>query len=439
MDVFVSAINKTLWGGPMLLLLVGCGAYLTVRLKFFQLLRIRKWMGESLGSLFRKTEAAKKGISPYQALSTALASTVGSGNIVGVATAIATGGAGAVFWMWVSAFFGMATKYTEIYLAVKFRRQKGKEFYGGPMYYIESGLGKGYKWLSYLFAISGALACIGMGAMNQANSITAVISGKTPLPDIATGIILALVAASAINGGIRRVSHVTERLVPIMAVFYVGMALVIMILNPRDTALAVCAIFKAAFTPQAVYGGAGGVMASRAVRFGVARGVFSNEAGLGSSPMVHAAADAKSPRDQGFWGVFEVFMDTMVICTVTAIVILSGMEGAENLTGAELVGAAFSKHIGYFGESFVGISTILFALTTILGWSYYGENCVFYLTSGRESSKKVYRNIFAVAVVLGAVLNVESVWAISDMFNGMMMVPNLIAVLLLSDIVIKNK
>ncbi|MBQ5777999.1 MAG: sodium:alanine symporter family protein, partial [Oscillospiraceae bacterium] len=406
MEYLVSAINKTLWGAPMLLLLLGAGTYFSVRLKLFQLFRVREWMRESVWSLFRKKEKTD-GISPYRALSAALAATVGSGNVVGVATAIAAGGAGAVFWMWVSAFFGMATKYAEIYLAVRFRRKNGDGFYGGPMYYIENGLGKGWKWLGVLFAFSGALACLGMGAMNQSNSISGILLRRLHVSPLTSGIILAVIAAGAISGGIKKISRITEGLVPLMALLYVGVGVAIILSNPVRCISSLAAIFKGAFNIASIAGGVTGTVMKNAVRFGFARGVFSNEAGLGSSPIIHATADAKSPQTQGFWGVFEVFADTFVVCTVTALVIITGTEISGEITGAELVSLAFSNHLGAAGSAVVEVSTILFALTTVLGWSYYGESCLYYLAGENESSRNLYRVAFCFAVFLGAVLNVK--------------------------------
>ncbi len=439
MENLVSAINKTLWGSPMLILLLGCGIFFTVKLRFFQIRDARGWISGTLGSLFKKKEKTENGISPYQALSSALASTIGSGNLIGVATAIASGGAGAVFWMWISAIFGMATKFAEIFLAVKFRKKTKDGYIGGPMYYIERGLSKGFRWLAVLFCISGALACIGMGGMNQANSISTVLSGWIKLPPLVVAATLSLIAWAGISGGIGRLSRTVEKIVPVMVVFFMGICIYIMVFDIKRTVDAIAEIFKAAFTPKAVYGAMGGEMVRRAMRFGIARGVFSNEAGLGSSPIVHAASDAKSPENQGLWGVLEVFVDTIVMCTVIAIIIISSGECDAGLTGARLVTAAFSSHIGAFGGVFVGISVILFALTTILGWSYYGESCVFYLAGGRESARKIYRAIYSLAVGLGAIISVDGIWELSDMFNGMMMVPNIIALLLLSDKVKKSR
>ncbi len=438
MERFVSAVNKTLWGSPMLVLLIGCGIYFTVKLKFFQVLKARIWLSETVGSLFDKKVNHENGISPYRALMSALGSTVGSGNLIGVATAIASGGAGAVFWMWISAVFGMATKYAEIFLAVKFRKKTPSGYIGGPMYYIERGLPKGYRWLAVLFSVSGALACIGMGGMNQANSIATVFHDWGFSSPYAVGVALSILAWIGISGGIRRLSGTIEKIVPVMVALFVGMCVFIMLSDMRRTAFAIEEIFRSAFTPNAVYGAMGGEMMRRAMRFGLARGVFSNEAGLGSSPIVHAASDAKSPEKQGYWGLLEVFVDTIVMCTATAIIIISSGCSDGSLTGASLVARAFSLHIGNLGGVFVGLSTILFAFTTILGWSYYGESCVFYLAGGKECVRKIYRVIYALAVGLGTAISVESVWELSDMFNGLMMVPNLTAILLLSDKVVKN-
>lgn len=438
MDRLVNAINETLWGAPMLVLLVGCGIYLSIRLDFLQVRRVYEWLFCTLSSMLKKREETDTGITPYQALSSALASTIGSGNIVGVATAIAAGGAGAVFWMWISAFFGMATKYTEIYLALKFRKRKGDSFFGGPMYYIENGLGKSFSWLACVFAFSGAIACIGMGSMNQANSISAVATKALPVSETVVGITLFVLTVVGISGGIKKISKVTEKLVPIMAILYIGTGLFIILFNIKSVVSAFLLIFTSAFSPTAVYGALGGEMMRRAVRFGVARGVFSNEAGLGTSPIVHAAANAESPDKQGLWGIFEVFVTTIVICTITALVIICGKNLPEAETGVRLVSAAFSGYIGKPGAFVVEISTVLFAFTTILGWSYYGETCVAYLFRENDRARKIYRAIFALSVIFGATQKTESVWALSDLFNGVMILPNLIAVILLSGIVIRE-
>lgn len=434
----ISAISRTVWGVPMLILLVGCGVYFTIRLKALQITKFGTWTSATFGEMFKKEKQQEGKITPYQAVASALASSIGTGNIVGVATAISAGGAGAVFWMWVSAFFGMATKYAEILLAVKFRGEKNGEFFGGPMYYIKKGLGRGYTWLAVIFSVSGALACLGMGAMNQSNSIAAVMSLGADVPNWVSGVVVAGIAAIAISGGISRISRFAGKIVPFMAGLYIIGGIIIVAIAPVSAWNAVVEIFRSAFTPGAMYGGAAGEMVRRAVRFGIARGVFSNEAGLGSAPLVHAAANVKSPVRQGFWGMFEVFVDTIIVCTVTAVVIVSSGYHKGDTSGAELVTLAFTKFLGDFGGILIGVATVLFALSTILGWSYYGERCVSYLTRENTYVKNIYKALFVLAVMLGAILRVESVWELADMFNGIMMIPNLIAIILLSDIVIRE-
>ncbi len=434
------AINQVVWGVPMLILLVGTGIYFTFSLRFIQITRLRDWVSETFGTFFKRQSGGKNGdISPYRAAASALASTIGTGNVVGVATAIVAGGAGAVFWMWVSAFFGMATKYAEIVLAVKYRcRGHDGTFYGGPMYYIEKGIGAKWKWLSVLFALSGALACPGMGGMNQSNAIASVLSADVGIPGYVTGIILALICAGALSGGIKRISAIAEKIVPVMAIFYIAGGIAVMLMDLEATKGAFSRIFFEALSPRAAFGGAAGYMAARAIRFGVARGVFTNEAGLGSAPIVHSAANAKSPVLQGFWGMFEVFVDTIVICTVTAVVVIASGLYTTGLDGAALTSAAFRRSLGPFGGVFVGISTVLFALATILGWSYYGEQCMGYITRGNETVKRWYKLVFIIFVMIGAVSRVDAVWEIADTLNGFMAVPNLIAIIILSGVVVKE-
>ncbi len=434
------AINQVVWGVPMLILLVGTGIFFTFALRFIQITRLRDWCSETFGTFFkRQSGGTDGGISPYRAAASALASTIGTGNIVGVTTAIVAGGAGAVFWMWVSAFFGMATKYAEIVLAVKYRcRGKDGSFYGGPMYYIEKGIGSGWRWLAIIFALSGALACPGMGGMNQSNAIASVLSADAGVPTYITGIILSVICVLALSGGIKRISSIAEKIVPVMALFYIAGGVAVMLLNIEGTKRAFSEIFYEALSPRAAFGGAAGYMAARAIRFGVARGVFTNEAGLGSAPIVHGAANAKSPVRQGFWGIFEVFVDTILICTVTAVVVIGSGLHTAGIDGATLTSAAFRKTLGNFGGTFVGISMILFALATILGWSYYGEQCMSYITRGNKMVKKLYKLVFIIFVMLGAVSRVEAVWEISDTLNGLMAVPNLIAIIILSGVVIKE-
>lgn len=434
----IHAVNGTLWGVPMLVLLMGCGAYLTLSLRGFQFTGMHVWMKEICGVLTRREKKQGKGISPCRAVSSALASSIGTGNIVGVATAIAAGGAGAVFWMWISAFLGMAVKYAEIFLAVKFRCKGEKGYYGGAMYYIEKGMGERYKWLAGIFSFSGVFACLGMGAMNQSSSIASVLQPYIHMPKFICGTVLAIIAIFAVSGGIERISGVTAMLVPIMAGMYILGGVGIACISPLDTYGAFCEIITSALAPNAVYGGMAGTTVRSAVRYGVARGVFSNEAGLGTSPIVHAAADAKSPLSQGCWGIFEVFVDTILVCTVTAVVIIGSGAHLSNASGAGMVTLAFEKHFGSFGGVFVAVATVMFALSTILGWSYYGERCISYLFGSGQSIIKAYRFLFVAAVFLGTVMHIDMVWELADMFNGMMMVPNLIAVISLSGIVIQE-
>lgn len=438
MGNLVKAVSETVWGVPMLILLSGCGMFFSIRLGFFQITKIPLWIKETFGTLLKHKKTANGKISPYRAVSAALASSIGTGNIVGVATAIASGGPGAVFWMWISAFFGMATKYAEILLAVRFRIEKNGETYGGPMYYIEKGLGKNYRWLAVIFSISGVFACLGMGGMSQANSISSVIAPTGILSEKSVGVILGVIALIALNGGISRVSSVAGILVPVMAGMYLLGGAAIFFIYPGKALDALRKVFVCALSPSAVYGASSGIMVKRALRFGVARGVFSNEAGLGSSPMIHASSDAGAPAKQGFWGVFEVFADTILVCSVTAVIVISADVGADGGNGTAMVSLAFGRLLGDFGYLFVNAAICLFAFSTILGWSYYGERCVSYLTKEKKSAKNIFRAVFSAAVVFGSCVDAESVWALGDIFNGIMMIPNLIALFLLSETVIKE-
>ncbi len=426
----ISAIGKTVWGAPMLILLLGCGVYYSFRLGFPQITKLRLWLCGTLSELFRRD--CDKGISPYRALTAALASSIGTGSIVGVATAISAGGPGAVFWMWVSAFFGMATKYAEVFLAVKYREKSGVSYVGGPMYYIEKGIGRGYKWMSIMFCICASFACLGMGAMNQANSVASVMRNGFGVPPIWSGIALSVFAAVAMSGGITRISRFAEAIVPVMALAYVAGGVCIFIISPTSVSNAFSEIFRCALTPRAVFGAAAGEGVRRAVRFGVARGVFSNEAGLGSSPIMHATAETKSPAAQARWGMLEVFVDTGLVCTVTAIAVISSGLHHGGYEGAVLVSRAFESFFGPFGGYFAGFATVMFSVTTILGWSYYGERCVMYIAKEKKSAGYLYRVLFVCSVIPGAAMALESVWELADVFNGLMAIPNIIALFLLS-------
>ena len=425
-----AALGKTVWGAPMLILLLGCGIYFSFRLGFPQITQVRKWLIETLSELFQKKKGA--GISPYRALTAALASSIGTGSIVGVATAISAGGAGAIFWMWVSAFFGMATKYAEIFLAVRYRERRDGEYVGGPMYYIAKGMGRGYIWMSIMFCVCGSFACLGMGAMNQANSVAAVIKSDLGVPPLWCGLTLAAFALIAMCGGISRISCFAEALVPVMALAYIAGGACILLVSPGAVVNAFSEIFRCALTPRAVFGAAAGDGFRHALRFGVARGVFSNEAGLGSSPIMHATAEAKSPAEQARWGMLEVFVDTGLVCTVTAIAVISSGLHCEGLEGAVLVSRAFGSFSGGFGEILVSFATVMFSVTTILGWSYYGERCILYIAKEKKSAGYFYRALFVCAVVLGAVMPLKTVWELADVFNGLMAIPNIIALIMLS-------
>lgn len=437
-------VNSFVWGPIMLALLVGTGVYLSIRVGFIQVGKFGYMWKNTIGTLFDRKHKDKlvDGITPFQAVSTALASTVGTGNITGIATAITIGGPGAVFWMWISAFFGMVTKYSEILLALTFREKNVKgENVGGPMYYIENGLG--WKWLAVIFAIFATLASFGIGNMTQSNSIAQALEQSFHIPTLASGIVVAIVVAVVILGGIKSIARVNEKIVPFMAAFYIICAVAVLIVNFREIPHAFGLIFGNAFTLPSAAGGAAGYTIMMAMRYGFARGVFSNEAGLGSAPIAHAASSTKDPVEQGLWGIFEVFLDTIVICTLTALVVLtSGLWGGE-LDGAPLSIAAFNQAIPHIGGYGVTIGMVLFATSTMFGWSYYGEKALEYLFKGTSAGTikaaiMVYRCLFVIAAVVGAVGGLQFIWSIADTLNGLMAIPNLIALLALSGVVIKT-
>ena len=434
-------INGIVWGPPMLILLVGTGILLTVRGGFVQVRKFGTIMKHTLGSLFTP-DAHKKdesGVTPFQAVATALASTVGTGNITGVATAITLGGPGAVFWMWVSAFFGMMTKYAEVLLAVHFREKNERnEWVGGPMYYIEKGLG--WKWLAVIFAVFATIASFGIGNIAQSNSIANALNETAGINPLITGIVVAIGAGIVILGGIKRIAQVTEKLVPFMGLFYVVLGVATLIMNIGNLPEAFRLIFYCAFNPDAALGGVTGYTVMLAIRYGFARGVFSNEAGLGSAPIAHAAANTDSPVKQAFWGAFEVFFDTFIICSITGLVVVSSGAWTSGLEGTALTIAAFSHSLGTLGAWGVTIGTILFAFSTILGWSYYGEKAIEYLFKGTSivgGVKLGYRVAFVLMTIFGAVGSLKLVWDVADTLNGLMAIPNLIGLVALSGIVVK--
>ena len=461
-----NVINDFVWVKIGLFLLIGAGILMTCCTKVFQVTHIGHWWKETIVSVFKKDSASvkktdKKSISQFQSLCTALAATIGTGNIAGVSAAIVIGGPGAVFWMWVAAFFGMMTNFSENVLGIYYRRRnKDGEWSGGAMYYLKDGLGK-YKnckligsVLAFLFAVCAILASFGIGNMGQINKITlnmesaffkgvdlGTIAG-IPVLNLIIGGVLMVIAALIIIGGLQRIASFAERVVPVMAVLYVIGALVLMVMNIDKLGAMFAAIFRFAFGVKAVAGGAAGIAISQVITQGCKRGVFSNEAGLGSSVMVHSSSNVKEPVRQGMWGIFEVFFDTMVVCTMTAVVVLSSgyidLEtglAAAGVNDATLVSQAFGNAFGYAGEAFIAVAMLLFAFTTVLGWSQYGTKAVEYLFGTK--GVKVYKVIFVLMIMSGAVMTSSLAWDISDTFNGMMMIPNLIGVVALMPLVAK--
>ena len=461
-----SAVNSFVWEKTGLFLLLGTGVLLTCLTKFFQITHLRHWWRNTIGGVFRKDADAtkktdKKSISQFQALCTALAATIGTGNIAGVAAAIVVGGPGAVFWMWLAAFFGMMTNYSENVLGIYFRRKNSAgEWAGGPMYYLRDGLG-GKKHcktigavLAVLFSLFAILASFGIGNMGQINKITLNLQsaffsgvsapeiGGVSLISIIIGICLMIIAGLIIIGGLQRIAAVAEKIVPFMSVLYIIGALAILFCNISRVGDMFAAIFRFAFGVEAVGGAATGILIKTVVTQGFKKGVFSNEAGLGSSVMVHSSSNVKEPAVQGMWGIFEVFFDTFVVCTMTAIVVLSSgyidLEtglAVEGVNDATLVAQAFGNVFGKAGEIFVAIAVLLFAFTTVLGWSQYGTRAVEYLFG--EKSVKIYQIIFVLMIISGSVMTSTLAWDISDTFNGLMMIPNLVGVLALCPLVMK--
>ncbi len=441
LDMITKINNTVVWGPAMLVLLIGAGLFLTFRLKFMQFGKLGYVFKHTIGSVFSKNQHSKdeSGVSPFQAVTTALAGTIGTGSIAGIATAIMSGGPGAVFWMWVSALLGMATKYSEIVLSLKYREKNEKgEWRGGPMYYIKNGLG--IKWLAALFAVFAMIACLGTGNATQSNSISVALNSTFGVNVWITGVVLTVIVACVILGGVRRIASVNEKMVPFMAVFFVVCSVAALLMNIKEVPDAFALIFREAFNFKAAFGGVTGYGIMRAMQFGFSRGVFSNEAGLGSAPIAHAASSTKEPVKQGLWGMFEVFFTTIIICTVSALVILTTGVWNSGLgyDGAALSIASFDKIIPGVGGLGVTVSTVFFALSTILGWAYYGEVAVSYLF--KNNAKKavfVYRIVYVAFVLVGAVSDLKLVWAISEMMNGLMAIPNLIGIIGLSGVVAK--
>ncbi len=431
-------INGIVWGPPFMILLVGTGVYLTVRLGFFQFTHLRHAWRHSFGRLFRRDLDTEAGaISPFQAVTSAMAATIGVGNIAGVATAIALGGPGAVFWMWMVALVGMATKMAEATLGLKYRHVDADgHVSGGVFYYIEKGLGPNWKWLAMIYAFLAGLAAFGIGNMVQSNTMAQSMASGFGLPHWATGVAAVVLVGLVTLGGISRIAVTAEKIVPIMAVAYVAGSLGILAIYFTEIPAAFALIVQSAFHPAPAVGGFAGATVAASIRYGIARGIFSNEAGLGSASIVHAQA-RNTPFRQGFWGVWEVFIDTLVVCTLTALVILVTGVMASGQTGADLTSAAFSTGLPGPGGWIIVIAIVFFAYTTMLTWNFYGEKSWEYLFGRRVVVP--YRLLFLVFVFIGAIGGLELVWDVADTFNGLMAAPNLIALILLGGVMAREK
>jgi alanine or glycine:cation symporter, AGCS family len=427
LEKLIATLSSFVWGPPMLTLLVGTGLYLTIILKGMQF----RALPHAFKLIWSKDHGHEGDISHFAALMTALAATVGIGNIVGVATAITLGGPGAVFWMWMTGLVGMATKYSEAVLAVKYREKGEHGMRGGPMYYISKGVG--LPWLGAVFAFFTACAAFGIGNMTQANATAKIFESTFNIPVEATGIVLTLMTGLVILGGIKTIGKFTSYLVPLMIGLYVGCSLWVLALNASEIPHAFGLIFGAAFSPSAATGGFLGATVAAAMRYGIARGVFSNESGLGSAPIAAAAARTNDPVKQALVSMTQTFIDTLVVCTMTALVILTASSWTQGVSAAELTSVSMAETLGNSGSVMVAIATALFAYSTLIGWNYYGEKAIEYLFG--EKSIKIYRVFFVVAVMVGAMVSLEFVWNFSDLMNGMMAIPNLIALLWLSPII----
>lgn len=443
-----TAVNNFIWGVPAMVCIFGVGLYLSIRTNFLQIRKFPYAIKTTLGRIFRKRDASDGAITPFQAVCTALAATVGTGNIAGVAGAIAIGGPGTIFWMWVSALFGMCTKYAEVTLAVHYREINANgELVGGPMYYIKNGLSKKWHWLAYLFAAFGVLTVFGTGNATQVNTITTAINSAllnynvisesaVSTSNLIIGIIIAILIAMILLGGIKRIGHVTEKLVPFMALLYILLGLGVILLNIQNVPAVFASIFRGAFQPRAV---TGGIVLSMftSLKKGVSRGIFSNEAGLGTGSIAHACADTKKPVKQGMFGIFEVFTDTIVICTLTALVILCSGVAVDygKAAGAELTILGFTSTYGSWVSIFTAIAMCCFAFSTAVGWGLYGARCIEFLFS--EKVIKPFMVIYSLVAILGATANLGLMWSIAETFNGLMAIPNLIALFLLSGTVVK--
>lgn len=437
MEVCLSILNKIdsfLWGAPLIILLIGTGIYLTLRLGFLQVFKLPL----ALKLIFKAENKGKGEVSSFKSLCVALAATVGTGNIVGVATAVKMGGPGALFWMWVAAFFGMATKYAEGLLAIKYRSvDKNRNISGGPMYYIRKGMGEKYKPLAIFFAFATMLvAFFGIGTFPQVNAIIDSVNISFGVPKLATNIVLTVIVGSIIFGGLKNIAKVTSKLIPFMAIFYIGISFVIICMNITSVPDAIRLIVKDAFTGSAAVGGFAGSTIMMAMQSGVARGIFSNEAGLGSAPIAAAAAKTHYPSEQGLISMTGTFIDTIIVCSMTGLVlVLTGVWSGE-YSGAAMTSVSFVKGFGNIGSILLTLSLVLFAFTTILGWNYYGERACVYLFGVKGITP--YRVIFIAMIALGVFLKLDIIWILADIVNGLMAIPNLIALVALSGVVVEE-
>lgn len=443
-----SVVNNFIWGVPAMLCIFGVGLYLSIRTHFLQIRKFPYAIKTTIGRMFRKRNASDGALTPFQAVCTALAATVGTGNIAGVAGAIAIGGPGAVFWMWISALLGMCTKFAEVTLAVHFREKNTNgDLVGGPMYYIKNGLGEKWIWLAYLFAAFGVLTVFGTGNATQVNTITTAINsallnyhviseGAVSTSNLIIGIVITVLVGMILLGGIKRIGQVTEKLVPFMALLYIVLALGVVLMNIRVLPAVFVSIIRGAFQPFAVTGGVVGSM-FMSMKKGVSRGIFSNEAGLGTGSIAHACADTRKPVKQGMFGIFEVFADTIVICTLTALVILCSQVPVNYgaAAGAELTIQGFTSVYGDWVSIFTAVAMCCFAFSTILGWGLYGARCIEFLFS--EKVINPFMVAYSLVAILGATANLGLMWSIAETFNGLMAIPNLIALFLLSGTVVK--
>ncbi|MGF1728157.1 alanine/glycine:cation symporter family protein [Photobacterium kasasachensis] len=433
----ISAINSLVWGVPMLVMILGVGIFLTVGLKFMPIVKLGSgfkllWSGR----IPEKDDDSKGEISPFNALMTSLSATIGTGNIAGVATAIFLGGPGALFWMWCTALVGMATKFAEAVCAVQYREtDEDGNHVGGPMYYIKNGLSSKWAWLGTAFAIFGSIAGFGIGNTVQSNSVAAAVDANFGISPMVSGLVMMILVGLVLMGGIKRIADVAGKLVPLMAAFYIASGLLILGMNASEIPAAFSLIVSSAFTPVAAQGGFAGAAVWAAIRFGVARGIFSNEAGLGSAPIAHAAAQTKNPVAQGLVAMLGTFIDTIVVCSITGLSIVVSGAWLTGETGAALTSAAFASSLPGLGNYIVAIALSIFAFTTILGWSFYSEKCVQYLFGVKAIVP--FRVLWIIAVPIGATSSLEFIWLLADTLNAMMAIPNLIALLLLSPVVFK--